>query len=206
MKRGQKTVAVFDEFAKEYAEEFTKPSEYTDVFLSLIKRNGKILDVGCGCGIDANYICSKGFTTIGIDVSKEMVRLAKKSFPKIEFKVKDMRKLVFSSDSFDGILVAYSLNYIPKIDVLRTLKLLHRFLKKGGIIYIALQSGKSQEIFVTEPLKPSIKILLDIFSENEINSVLQESGFSPVRRYRRKSKSREELGFVKFFVIARKKA
>jgi ubiquinone/menaquinone biosynthesis C-methylase UbiE len=204
MEESQQAATVYNKIAKSYASNFKNHSEHIDKFLSLIDKNGKILDVGCGCGTDANYISSKGFTVVGIDLSRGMIRLAKENFPKIRFEVKDMRKLAFRPNSFEGILVAYSLIHIPKKDVLSTLKLLYSFLKKKGIIYVALLSGKSQELFISEPLKPNLETFLNVFSEDETIRLLRKSGFSIIQKYKRKSKNKEEFDFAKSFVLARK--
>jgi len=204
MDKSKQASLVYDKIAESYANEFSKPSEHIDEFLVLIPKSGRILDVGCGVGVDSGYMVSKGFEIIGVDLSKEMLRLAKQRFPQIEFKLADIRKLDFPLNSFNGILASCSLIHIPKKDFPQTLKNFYRMLKKEGVIYIALQGGNSEEIIIDEPFKPDEKLFLNILSFDEIKNLLEGTGFSIVKKYEREPKSKEELNFKKVFIIAKK--
>lgn len=195
---------LYGKIAKRYVEAFPEPSDHIDDFLKEVAKDGKVLDVGCGPGIDAGYMASKGYNVIGIDLSKEMIGLAKERFPRIEFRISDMRRLTFGSGSFDGVFVAYSLIHIPKNDVLGVIKSLHGFLKPNGVIYFAFHEGKSQEMFITEPLKPDEKMFLNVFSSDEIKRLIKEAGFSIIKEYQREPIKKEEFDFVKMFILARK--
>ncbi|MDD4983476.1 MAG: methyltransferase domain-containing protein [Candidatus ainarchaeum sp.] len=196
---------VYDKIAKPYAKEFSRPSDYIDNFLAYVPKKGKILDIGCGPGFDSAYFNSKGFQVVGVDLSKEMLVLAKKKCPKGEFICEDFRKITFPSNSFDGIFASCSLIHIPKKDVLPALKLFYKILKKDSVIYIALQGGKPEEIFLTEPLKPDEKVFLNVMELNEIIGLLDKAGFSIVEKYTRKPVSKAEWNFEHLFVIAKKK-
>lgn len=204
MDKSKQSSSIYDKIAESYAKEFSKPSGYIDEFLSLIPKNAKILDVGCGVGVDASYMVSEGFEVIGVDLSKEMLKLAKQKFPKIDFRQQDIRKLDFPPNSFDGILASCSLIHIPKKNVPALLNRFYRMLKENGVIYIALQGGKSEEIFVNQPFKPDEKLFLNIISFDEIKNLLVNAKFSIVKKYEKQPKSKKELNFTKLFVIAKK--
>ena len=84
------------------------------------------------------------------------------------------------------------------------MKKFHQILKKDGAIYIALQGGKSEEIFIAEPFKPDEKLFLNIISFDEIKNLLVKNGFSIVKKFEREPKSKEELNYAKLYVIAKK--
>ena len=63
----------------------------------------------------------KGFQVIGIDYSNEMLGTARNKVPDGSFRHMDMRELDFEEESFDGLLVAYSLIHIPSEDIPKTL-------------------------------------------------------------------------------------
>jgi SAM-dependent methyltransferase len=69
----QKAAELYGEIAEPYAKAFAEPSDHLDDFLEVINPRGKVLDVGCGVGVDANFLQSKGFEVIGIDLSKGML-------------------------------------------------------------------------------------------------------------------------------------
>ncbi len=204
MDKSKQASSVYDKIAEPYAKEFSKPSEYIEEFLVLLPKNAKILDVGCGVGVDAGFMASEGFEIIGIDLSKEMLNIARQKFPQINFRQQDIRRLDFPPDSFDGILASCSLIHIPKHDVPVLLEKFHQILKKDGAIYIALQGGKSEEIFIDEPFKPDEKLFLNIISFDEIKNLFVKHGFSIVKKYEREPKPKEELNYTKLYVIAKK--
>ena len=202
--KSKQAVSVYEKIAKLYAEEFKEPSDYIDEFLKMLPKNGKILDAGCGVGIDANYMKSRGFEVVGIDLSEEMLKLAKQKFPQMDFRLMDIRKIDFKPNSFDGVFASFSLIHIPKKDIPDVLKKFYQILKDGGVLYIALHEGKSEEIFIDEPLKPNEKLFLNIFSYEEIKNLLAKSKFAIIKKYERKPKSEAELNFAKLFIIAKK--
>lgn len=200
------TSSVYNKIAELYAKAFAKPAPYIDEFLTLLPKNAKILDAGCGVGTDAGYMASQGFKVIGVDLSEEMLELAKQKFPQIDFRKQDIRKLNFPPNSFAGILAAYSLIHISKKDILALLKKLCQILKKDGAIYIALQEGKSEETFVSTPFKPDQKLFLNVITFDEIKSLLVKAKFSIIYKYERPAKLKNELKFIKLFIIAKKEA
>ena len=204
MDKSKQASSVYDKIAKPYAEEFSNPSEYLDEFLELLPKNAKILDVGCGVGVDSGFVKSQGFEIIGLDLSKEMLNLARQKFPLIDFREQDIRELDFPQESFDGIIASCSLIHIPKQDVPTLIEKFQQILKKDGAIYIALQGGKSEEIFIDEPFKPDEKLFLNIISFEEIKNLLVKNGFSIVNKYEREPESKEELNYTKLYVIAKK--
>ena len=133
-----------------------------------------------------------------------MLNLARQKFPQIDFREQDIRKLDFPPESFDGIIASCSLIHIPKKDVPSLIESFRQILKNEGAIYIALQGGKSEEIFIDEPFKPDEKLFVNIISFEEIKNLLVKNGFSIVKKYEREPKSKEELNYTKLYVIAKK--
>jgi ubiquinone/menaquinone biosynthesis C-methylase UbiE len=182
---------------------FSEPSENIDEFLELLPTKSKILDVGCGNGVDCIYVKNKGYDVVGVDMSEKMLDIARSKYPEIDFRLGDMRKLEFDKNEFDGIIAACSLIHIPKRDIPSTLNQFAGFLKHGGAVYILLQSGKSEELFVNEPFKPDEKLFVNVISSDEIERLLQDAGFEIVHKHERKSLIEKELDFIHLIVIAR---
>lgn len=98
----------------------------------------ELLDAGCGDGIYTNFATERGFHAVGIDGSAEMVALAHKNYPKLEFKQADLMELLpFGDESFDvvlSILVLMSLS-----DIRTFLNESHRVLKSHGQLIIVVR-------------------------------------------------------------------
>ena len=68
-------------------------------------KNSCILDLGCGQGYFSNLLSSLGATVSGIDISNELISIAKTRYKNISFVVGDIeKKLPFQDHQFDVIV------------------------------------------------------------------------------------------------------
>lgn len=98
-------------------------------------KNLKALDFGCGTG----YFCSKlkkmGFRTLGIDASKNMIKIAKKQFAGIFFLSGSAEKIKGRFDLISGIMVFQFIKNIENI-----FKKLIRHLNKNALFTFAVHN------------------------------------------------------------------
>jgi cyclopropane fatty-acyl-phospholipid synthase-like methyltransferase len=130
-------VSYYKKHGQTYMDNNQNPADFIDEFLGLLQGK-RILDLGSGHGVNANYMQSKGFRVVGIDLSNKMVAHARKAYPDVEFRVDNMAKLQFPTDSFDGIFASYSLIHLTKDVIHPVLKKLNKILRSGGIISVSL--------------------------------------------------------------------
>ncbi len=73
--------------ADKYTSNFSFVHQYGNDVTELIDKENAttLIDLGCGNGALTNTLCDKGFTVKGIDASKELLDIAKKCYPEIEF-------------------------------------------------------------------------------------------------------------------------
>ncbi|MBN2585038.1 class I SAM-dependent methyltransferase [Patescibacteria group bacterium] len=204
MDKSKSSVAVYNQIATQYAKQFNRPSEHLGEFLRKLPKGGMVLDVGCGTGRDTGFIHSKGFKVVGFDLSREMLNVAKRDYPAIDFRLEDMRKIKLPAQSADGIVASCSLIHIPKKNVPALLRQFHKLLKPNGVLYIGFQAGRSREMFVDEPFKPGEKLFLNVISLPEITRLLKGTGFKVVKSYSRQPSSNQELNFTKLYLIAQR--
>ena len=81
-----------------------------------------VLDVGCGGGTKSKYLISRGLKVVGIDISENMINIAKTEVPEGKFIVMDLTEVGDLEDMFDGIFMQAVLLHIPKKDVPNILK------------------------------------------------------------------------------------
>lgn len=89
-----------------------------------------ILDVGCGPGYVSAAAAERGANPIGLDFSGEMVGIATRMFPHIEFREGDAQNLPFAESSFDRVLANFALLHLA--DPERACAEACRVLKPGG--------------------------------------------------------------------------
>ena len=104
-------------------------------FLKLLPNKAKVLDIGCGGGQDAKYLSDNNCVVLGIDVSKEMIKLAKNYSPNSKFKVIDLMKLP-SSLKYEGLWCCRVFHHISLSEQDKFIFKLKSLLKKNGILYI----------------------------------------------------------------------
>lgn len=97
----------------------------------------RVLDAGCGSGLYAAELLSRGAEVVGVDESEKLIRLARRRAPGAEFHVQALEKpLSWAADrSFDRVLMALVLHHIHY--PVNTLRELHRVLRDDGRLLIS---------------------------------------------------------------------
>jgi SAM-dependent methyltransferase len=89
-----------------------------------------VLDVGCGPGYVSAAAADRKATPVGLDFSREMVRIARRTFPAIEFREGDAQNLPFPNETFDRVVSNFALLHLA--DPERACSEACRVLKPGG--------------------------------------------------------------------------
>lgn len=107
------------------------------------------LDLGCGTGIYLREIIERGFCGIGIDISFDMVSSANEKLDTTEksfFIQGDIEKLPFGDNSFECIICAGTLEFLP--DLKSALSEIRRILMNSGIFIATFPNAvKLKNIF-----------------------------------------------------------
>lgn len=129
---------LYDKIAIHWDEEL-KDSHYglkqLELALQFVENKEKALDVGCGSGGRFIFKLRKeGFQVTGIDVSFEMIQLAKTKHPQCEFIHENILNWNLE-EKYDLILAWDSLFHLPLNEQENVLKKLCNSLKINGIIF-----------------------------------------------------------------------
>lgn len=93
-----------------------------------------LLNLGCGGG-HVDSVLKKYFAITGVDVSKNMLALAKKLNPEVSYRNGDMRTVKLK-EKFDAVLIHDSINYmLTQNDLRAAFRTAHLHLKPGGVLY-----------------------------------------------------------------------
>ena len=102
----------------------------------------RVLDLGCGTGVPtAGMLAESGVEVVGIDVSTEMLALARRNVPTGRFVAMDVMELDDSLGRFDGACAFFSLLMLRRSDIPRVLRRVRSVLRPGGLVTIGMVEG-----------------------------------------------------------------
>ena len=138
----------YDSAAEAYAEHLATELTHKPLDRHLLNRfaedtrgRGLVADVGCGPGHVSRYLQEQGVTVVGIDLSAEMVAVARRLNPGLSFQVGDMRQLDLRDATLAGVLSFYSIVHFAPAELTAILIEMRRTLALGGLALIAFHIG-----------------------------------------------------------------
>lgn len=156
------------------------------VVKGLMRPDHVVLDVGCGTGSLALILAPVAKQVVGLDASKEMIRIARakaEQVPNVSFHLGDLNTtLPFEPESLDGIC-AFSLLHLLE-DPAAGLARVHRLLKPGGFLVASTMCLADSWV----PYRPLLRAMrwfgrapfVNILSRSDVCNHLTAAGFSNV--------------------------
>lgn len=156
-----------------------------DAEVELLKKyaSGRVLDIGCGTGFHlawlANEAEGKILSLAGLDASKEMLEVARKSAPTAEFVEGNAERLPFGDDTFDTVLCMFST--LNLCNYQKALAEVFRVLKPDGKAILSVSSiwdngGKPEKRIRIE--KEVLR--LHLFGADELDKEINKAGFKVI--------------------------
>ncbi|EKD66991.1 MAG: methyltransferase type 11 [uncultured bacterium] len=172
------TIDVYNTIADSFAKQALNycPKAQLEYFCSLVKKGGRVLDIGCGSGRDCASFVQKGFETVGVDLSEKLLGIAKATVPVATFLKQDIRKLSFSENYFDGLWSCASLLHIAHADIPQTLRSWFTVCKHNGALLIYVKKGIGEEER-EEPSVIGVKRFYSLFTKELLMQYCQKAGF-----------------------------
>ncbi len=174
----------------------------------------KILDIACGTGRHAIPLRKLGYKVVGIDLSKNMLKLAKEKTRndkvKIPLYLMDMRNIKLK-EKFDAAIIMFSsfMYNTTNEDVIKTMNSVNKILKKKGIIiidtmftwnYVVNKKFKYKEFREIMKAK-NLKMLIE--NKNKLDPLnLKMIGNSTYKRFKNKKPLKKIIEFkrtLRFF-------
>ena len=140
----------------------------------------RVLDVACGTGAVSSAAAELGAGVTAIDVAPGMVEAARRNG--VEAHVMDAEQLGFPDESFDAVLCAFAIFFLPEPE--RAVREWRRVLRPGGRLALSAFAGWDPrwhwiEELTPERLRRPTGTMFD--SEAELEGVLAPAGFEDVR-------------------------
>jgi SAM-dependent methyltransferase len=144
------TRASYDTDASGYAEKVRRlldGSPYLRASLALFAElvraagGGPVADVGCGPGYVTRHLHDLGVDAFGIDLSSEMIAIARRDYPDLRFEVGTMTDLDLADHSVTGVLAFWSVIHVPDHTVPAVFGQFRRVLRPGGPLLVGFHVG-----------------------------------------------------------------
>ena len=126
----------FDAMAKNWDSNQVRDEDIISFILDKggIVKGRKVLDIACGTGVLFPDYIKRGAEVTGVDISPEMVRLAKDKFPCVEVIVADAEEYSFEK-IYDAVMIYNAFPHFPNPE--RLLENLSLALKDGSRLTVA---------------------------------------------------------------------
>ncbi|MFJ8021353.1 class I SAM-dependent DNA methyltransferase [Streptomyces sp. NPDC096311] len=162
---------------------------------------GQVADLGCGPGRVTIHLEGLGLDAYGIDLSPQMVALARRSHPHLRFEVGSMTDLDIEDASLAGALVWYSTVHTPLEELPLFFAEFHRILAPGGHLLIAFKVG-AERVHLDHAYGHDLDLDVYRFPPERVVELLGDAGLVEVARLVREADAHEKT--PQAFVLARK--
>ncbi len=111
-----------------------------ELFESLDGAGLRLLEVGCGIGVDSIQLARRGFAVTAVDLTENALAVARQFAAhrgaSIDFRLGNAEGLDFPDQSFDAVYSFGVLHHTPDIE--RSVAEVHRVLRPGGTAHVML--------------------------------------------------------------------
>lgn len=146
--RDERVRTTYAAVAEVYADTFSDELDHLPFERWLLERvaeeaDGPVVEVGCGPGHVTAYLAAHGADARGLDLTPEMVALARERHPGVRYDVGDLRRLMRpeSAAGWGAVLAWYSLIHLADSELPGALDALIRPLAPGALLVLAMQAG-----------------------------------------------------------------
>lgn len=117
-------------------------SRYLPSFLKLLPPTSRILELGCGGGVDAKFMLDQGFE---VDPSDGTPEIARKAEEVIGLPVRVMRfEELDSVDAYDAVWANASLLHVPRAGLANVFRRIFTALRPGGYHFANFKAGGTE--------------------------------------------------------------
>ena len=111
----------------------------------------EVLDLGCGAGVPIARSLAARHRVTGVDISWEMVSLARRNVLAGHFLCDDITSINFDPSSFDAVVAICSIFHLPRAEQPALFRKVHRWLRPGGYLLSTLshhnEAGYTEDDF-----------------------------------------------------------
>ncbi len=129
----------YDSFVPPLAEDVQDRALFT-AFADLV-RDGPVADLGCGTGRVTAFLAEAGLDVAGVDLSPEMLAVARREHPDLRFSEGSLLALDLPDGGLAGAVAWYSIIHTPPSRLPAVCAELFRVLRPGGYLQLGFHVG-----------------------------------------------------------------
>ena len=208
----EQTRRAYDAVASDYARRIPDTSFEAPVDLAMVdefvsevaeRPASKVLDAGCGAGRMVTNLLSlaPSLEITGIDLSTEMITLARSAHPTVKFSQADLADTRFPEREFDGILAWYSIIHTAPDQLANIVAEFARILRTGGLVLLGYQAGVGERR-LDKPYGHDVDLRAFLHRTDDVIVTLTNAGFELIAKLDRAPRPSER--HAQAFVLARR--
>ena len=207
------TRSAYDAIAETYAEMFMDSLRdapldraMLGVLAEYARKNGSkpVADVGCGPGHLTGHLHGLGLDVFGVDLSPEMLAIARREHPGPRFEEGSLTALDVEDGTLGGILSSYSLIHTPPAEIPDVFAEFHRALAPGGVLLLMFFAS-TDNTRLAWPFDHKVTTAYRL-SIGRVADLLRRSGFVEIARLIEQPPERSSRGFELAQFLVRKPA
>lgn len=141
------TIEYYDDSAEKWAEEWYNNESvlpYLKHLMTLLPKNPTIVDLCCGAGYESMRLKNLGAKVIGLDLSKNSIKIAKERNSEISFYVQDMLKDYSFVGKVDGLICVAGLIHLENDKLPLAFQNMHTILNDNAYTLIVVREGSGK--------------------------------------------------------------
>jgi SAM-dependent methyltransferase len=199
---------VYDTVAVDYAQlvrvdgtEGTADLALLEDFAARVRGRGPVLDAGCGPGRITRHLADRGVDAFGVDLSPEMIHVARDLHPDLKFSIGNIDALDIESGSVAGVLAWYSIIHTSPEELSFVLAEFLRVLQPGGWLLTGHQSGIGTR-HLSRAYGHEMDLTAHLYTAEHVADAIEELGGVVETRLTRDPQHSQR--FPQSFVLARR--
>jgi ubiquinone/menaquinone biosynthesis C-methylase UbiE len=166
-----------------------------DAFIEAVGTSAdvRVLDAGCGTGRMGRYVADRGCRVEGVDLSSNMVAMARRDQGDLVFTVGSLTDLPYPDDQFAGVMLWYSIIHTPPSGQQQIFDEVARVLRPGGHVLVGFQSGEGTRDLSQAYRQFGHELLLErhLYTADQVAATMLAAGLSEVCRLVRRAQGAE---------------
>ncbi|MGC1214423.1 MAG: methyltransferase domain-containing protein [Micromonospora sp.] len=161
-----------------------------------------VADLGCGPGHVTAWLAERGVRAVGVDLSPEMVAVARREHPEAEFREGDLLSLPAADGEFAAAVALYSVIHLRPVELGPAFAEMRRVLRPGAPLLVAVHLG-TEVRHLDEWWGHQVDVDFHFFAAETLLNALTDAGFTVEAKLERVSYP-HEVETRRLYVLARR--